>query len=91
MPAHTWDAFTYDPNSSRLIWGMGANPAAQPATYAYYSDLTIEQVNAKLDARYTPMWMFDLKTRKWIHYRTQKLDTPRAALRGMGATMQAAC
>jgi hypothetical protein len=87
MPAHTWDAFTYDPKSSRLIWGMGANPAAQPATYAYYSDLTIEQVNAKLDARYTPMWMFDLKTRKWIHYRTQKLDTPRAALRGMGATM----
>jgi len=88
MPAHTWDAFTYDPRVGRLIWGLGANPAAQPATYAYFSNQSLEQVEAQLDKRYTPMWMFDPKAKRWIHYKTKELDTPRAALRGMGATMQ---
>lgn len=84
MPAHTWDAFTYDPRAKRLLWGMGVNPAAQPATRARFTGQTVEQVEAKLDENYTPMWMFDPAGKKWIHYRT---DKRRAALRGMGATM----
>jgi len=88
MPAHTWDAFTYDPRVGRLMWGLGASPAGKAATYAYYSGQSIQQVEAQLDPRYTPMWMFDPKARRWIHYRTKEVDTPRASLRGMGATMQ---
>lgn len=87
MPAHTWDAFTYDPRAKRLLWGMGANPAAQPATLAYFAKVRTEEVEKRLDAAYTPMWMFDPAAKKWIHYRTENPRTPRAALRGMGATM----
>ncbi len=87
MPAHTWDGFTYDPRAKRLLWGMGAKAAAQPATWAYYAGESIEETIAKLDPRYTPMWMFNLINKKWIHYKTKAVDTPRAALRGMGATM----
>jgi len=85
MPAHTWDGFTYDPRAKRLLWAMGAAGAAQPATYAYYSGQSVEQVRSRLDPNLTPMWMFDPAKKKWIHYRTRN---KRAALRGMGGTMQ---
>lgn len=84
MPAHTWDGFTYDPRSKRLIWGMGAVAAAQPATLAYFTGQSLEKVQEKMDPHLTPMWMFDPQAKKWIHYKT---DKKRAALRGMGATM----
>ena len=84
MPAHTWDAFCYDAASRKLLWGMGVNPAGQPATYAYYSGEKLSDVQKRLDPNYTPMWMFDPNKRKWEHYKTSKKH---AALRGMGATM----
>ena len=84
MPAHTWDAFTYDLSAGRLLWGMGASPAGQLSTQAYFTGKSIEYWEKLPDESYTPMWMFDPDTKKWIHYRT---DDAHAALRGMGATM----
>ena len=84
MPAHTWDAFCYDARSRKLIWGMGVNPAAQVTTHSRFTGVPVEDLEKKLDPAYTPLWMFDPQTRRWIHYRTSK---PHAALRGMGATM----
>jgi hypothetical protein len=84
MPAHTWDAFCYDARAKKLLWGMGASPAAQLSTHAYYTGKTVEELTKETDPNYSPMWMFDPNERKWIHYRTSKT---RAQLRGMGATM----
>ena len=84
MPAHTWDALCYDPRAGRLIWGMGANPAAQLTTQAYFSGKPLAELEKLTDPDYTPMWMFDPQKRTWIHYRTAR---PHAQLRGMGATM----
>jgi hypothetical protein len=84
MPAHTWDGFCYDASTRKLLWGMGAQGAAQLTTHAYYTDKPIEALNKQADASYTPMWMFDPAAKRWTHYRT---DKKRAALRGMGATM----
>jgi hypothetical protein len=84
MPAHTWDAFCYDDRTGRLHWGMGVNPAGQLSTHAYFTGTSVEQLEQAADPTYTPMWMFDPQKRKWIHYRT---TGPRAALRGMGASM----
>lgn len=84
MPAHTWDAFCYDGRAGRLLWGMGVSPAGQLSTHAYFSGTSVESLEAQADSTYTPMWMFDPAGRRWVHYRTSK---PRAALRGMGATM----
>lgn len=84
MPAHTWDAFCYDEVNGRLLWGMGASPAAQLSTHAYFTKKPVAELQKRVDPNYTPMWMFDPAKRRWIHYRTSK---PRAALRGMGATM----
>ncbi len=84
MPAHTWDGFTYDPRAKRMMWAHGAVAAAQPATWAYYSGQSIDEVKAAMDPNLTPMWMFDPVNKKWIHYKT---DKQRAKLRGMGATM----
>ncbi len=84
MPAHTWDAFCYDERAGKLIWGMGASPAAQLSTHAYFTGRPMSQLEKQADATYSPMWMFDSKTKRWSHYRT---SAKRAALRGMGATM----
>lgn len=84
MPAHTWDAFCYDGRAGRLLWGMGASPAAQLSTHAYFSGQSMASLEKLLDPNYSPMWMFDPVKRKWSHYRTSK---KRAQLRGMGATM----
>lgn len=84
MPAHTWDAFCYDDRAGKLIWGMGASPAAQLSTHAYFTGEPISELEKLTDANYTPMWMFDPAKRRWIHYR---ISARRAALRGMGATM----
>jgi hypothetical protein len=84
MPAHTWDAFCYDDSVGRLIWGMGASPAAQFSTHAYFTNKPVAELERQTDPTYTPMWMFDAKTRRWIHYRTSR---EHAKLRGMGATM----
>lgn len=84
MPSHTWDALAYDPQTGRLLWGMGASPAGKLTTHAYFTGKPLAELEKQEDASYTPMWMFDPGEKKWIHYRT---DGPRAALRGMGATM----
>ncbi len=84
MPAHTWDAFCYDHRSRRLVWGMGASPAAQLSTHAYFTGTPLAELERAADAAFTPMWFFDPDRKRWIHYRT---EGPRAALRGMGATM----
>jgi len=84
MPAHTWDAFCYDEQSRQILWGMGANPGGQLSTWAYYADKPVAEFQKQVDETYTPMWTFDPKTKRWNHYRT---DKPRAALRGMGASM----
>ena len=84
MPAHTWDAFCYGDRVVRLIWGMGASPAAQLTTHAYFTGKPLGELTRQADPTYTPMWMFDVKRRRWVHYRTSKKH---AALRGMGATM----
>jgi hypothetical protein len=84
MPAHTWDAFCYDDRARRLIWGMGASPAAQLSTHAYFTGKTVSELEELVDPTYTPMWMFDVQNRRWIHYRTSQNH---AELRGMGATM----
>ena len=84
MPAHTWDAFCYDEAVGQSLWGMGVNPAGQLSTLAYFTGKPLAQLEQQADASYTPMWKFDPKAGRWIHYRT---TSPRAALRGMGATM----
>lgn len=84
MPAHTWDAFCYDDRVGRLIWGMGASPAAQLATHAYFTKKAVSELERQTDPTYTPMWMFDVDNRRWVHYRT---SGKHAELRGMGATM----
>lgn len=84
MPAHTWDAICYDDRAGKLLWGMGASPAAQLSTHAYFTGRTIAELERQTDPDYTPMWMFDPVTRSWSHYRT---SGQRADLRGMGATM----
>ena len=84
MPAHTWDAFTYDAKTGLLLWGMGVSPAGQLSTQAYFTGKPVEHWEKQADETYTPMWMFDVKKKKWIHYRTTEKH---AALRGMGATM----
>jgi hypothetical protein len=84
MPAHTWDAFTYDPIAGKLLWGMGANPAGQLSTHAYYTGKPIAALEKQSDSAYTPMWMFNVRTQKWEHYRTADKH---AELRGMGASM----
>lgn len=84
MPSHTWDAFTYDHRAKKLLWGMGANSAAQLSTHSYFTGKPVEELQKKADSSYTPMWMFDPKEKRWKHYRTSQ---PRAELRGMGATM----
>jgi len=84
MPSHTWDAFCYDDRAGKLFWGMGASPAAQLSTHAYFSGKPPAELQRLIDPDYTPMWQFDPAKRTWIHYRTSK---PRAQLRGMGATM----
>lgn len=84
MPAHTWDAFCYDHRIKKLIWGMGANPAAQLSTHAYYTGKSVAELERSVDPSYTPMWMFDPERKLWSHYRTSKQH---ARLRGMGATM----
>lgn len=84
MPAHTWDAFCYDNRAKKLMWGMGANPAAQLTTHAYFSGKPLAELEKLTDPNYTPMWMFDPRKRTWMHYRTSKQH---ARLRGMGATM----
>jgi len=84
MPAHTWDAFTYDPLARRLLWGMGVSPAGKLSTQAYFTGKPIAHWEKQADDSYTPMWMFDPQAKHWIHYRT---DGPHATLRGMGATM----
>lgn len=84
MPAHTWDALTYDAGIGKLIWGMGANPAGQFSTYAYFAGESLEAAEKLKDANYTGMWMFDPREKRWSEYRT---SAPRAALRGMGASL----
>jgi len=84
MPAHTWDAFCYDEKADRLLWGMGASPAAQLSTHAYFTGKSVEELKRQADPNYTPLWMFDPKKRRWIRYRT---SNKHAELRGMGATM----
>ena len=84
MPAHTWDAFCYDAASRRLVWGMGASPASQPSTHAHFTSTPTATWEKKSDPHLTPMWTFDPVETRWHRYRTEK---PRAALRGMGATM----
>lgn len=86
-PVHTWDGFCYDAAAGRMVWAMGANPAAQPATQAYFTGQTVEQVQAQLDPRYTPMWSFDPVTKRWHHQRMAAADDPRPGLRGMGGSM----
>lgn len=84
MPAHTWDAFTYDPVAKRLLWGMGANPGGSLTALAYFSGIPRDQLESRADRSYTPMWMFDPAGTKWINHKT---DKPRPAFRGMGATL----
>lgn len=89
MPAHTWDAFCYDDRAGRLIWGMGASPAAQLTTHAYFTrkpvwQKAVSELERQTDPTYTPMWTFDVNKRCWAHYRTSRKH---AELRGMGATM----
>lgn len=84
MPAHTWDAFCYDAAAGRLLWGMGANPAAQVSTHAYFTGRSVAEIEKEIDPNNTPMWMFDPVRKRWLHYR---IAGKRAALRGMGATM----
>ena len=84
MPAHTWDAFTYDAKAKKLLWGMGVSPAGQLSTHAYYTGTPLKELEKQTDPNYTEMWMFDPVAKKWSHYRT---DKPHAQLRGMGATM----
>lgn len=85
IPAHTWDAFTYDPKAKRLLWGMGASPGGTGFYHAMVTRQSPEEIAKKIDDSYTPMWMFDPYEKKWIHYKT---DKKRADLRGMGATME---
>lgn len=84
MPAHTWDAFTYDPNVGRMLWGMGVSPAGQLSTLSYFTGKPLAELQDQADPTYTEMWMFDVRQTKWQQYRT---DGPHAALEGMGATM----
>jgi hypothetical protein len=84
MPAHTWDAFCYDERAGKLLWGMGASPAAQLTTHAYFTGQTLTDLEQQTDAAYTPMWMFDPVAKRWLHYRS---SNKLAELRGMGATM----
>lgn len=84
MPSHTWDAFCYDDRAGRLLWGMGAGPAGQLSTHAYFTGRTVEDLESEVDPTYTPMWTFDPAVRRWSHYRT---SGKHAELRGMGATM----
>lgn len=85
MPSHTWDAFTYDSRTKKLIWGNGAHPGGSAFYHAMLSGSPLEQVRSQIDSSYTPMWMFDLTRKSWIHYKT---SGPRPTFRGMGATMQ---
>ncbi|MBI1368647.1 MAG: hypothetical protein GC162_08335 [Planctomycetes bacterium] len=87
MPIHTWDGFCYDPIAKRMVWAMGADPAAQPATQAYFTHQTIDHVQAQLDPRYTPLWSFDPVQRRWLHQRMAAADEPRPDLRGMGGSL----
>ena len=84
MPSHTWDGFCYDHAARKLLWGMGASPAAQLSTHSYFTGRSVAELEKASDPTYSPMWMFDPVGNRWIHYRT---DKPRAALRGMGASM----
>lgn len=84
MPAHTWDAFAYDAKAKRLLWGMGVNAGGKLATHAYYTGIPLKQLESQADLRYTPMWMFDSQTKKWIDHKT---DKPCPEFRGMGATL----
>ncbi len=84
IPAHTWDAFTYDPKAHRLIWGMGVSPGGTAQYHAMVTGQSPEKLIAQEDPSYTPMWMFDPMAKQWIHYRTKAGHAP---LRGMGATM----
>lgn len=84
MPAHTWDALCFDESAGKLLWGMGASPAGQLSTHAYFTGKPISELEKRTDVNYTPLWMFDPVKRQWSHYRT---SAKRAALRGMGATM----
>jgi hypothetical protein len=85
IPAHTWDAFTYDARARRLLWGMGAGPGGTGFYHAMVTGQSPDKIMAQIDENYTPMWMFDPAAQKWQHY---KKKGPRAALRGMGATME---
>lgn len=85
IPAHTWDAFTYDPVAKRLLWASGANPGGTGRYHAAMTGQDPAAVEKEIDPAYSPLWMFDPENKKWIH---DKSERPRPELRGMGATME---
>lgn len=84
MPAHTWDAFTFDDRVGRLMWASGAHPGGKPIYHALLTDTPLADVEKQLAPNRTAMWKFDPAAQKWSEYRT---DGPRPQFRGMGATM----
>lgn len=85
MPAHTWDAFTYDDQVGRLYWASGAHPGGHPFYHAGLTGTPLEEVEAKMNPDNTSMWMFDPAAEKWRVYRN---TGEQPEFRGMGATMQ---
>lgn len=85
MPSHQWDGLTYEPRLGRMVWRSGAHSAFSAAAIAYILELDEAEVEAALDTRTTPMWTFDPATARWEWYRHDG-ETPRASLRGMGAS-----
>lgn len=84
MPAHTGDAFTYDPGVGRLLWASGAHPGGKAIYHSLLTGIPLKEVEQQLHPDRTPMWMFDADDRRWIEYRTSQ---PAPQFRGMGATM----
>lgn len=84
MPAHTWDAVTYDPIARKLLWASGAGPGNNPEFHARLLGLSVEAVKKKISSKLSRMWMFDPARREW-HQHRQEGSSPRLA--GMGATM----